>query len=151
MSYFGGTRLFLSLKIIPPWPPREDKFWFWGRWKFWNLIGWGTDPHVTIKKSLNPVETASSGWTAPLVLGSWNFNKKRLQHSCFPVNIAKFLRALIWKWTSASKRCFENFCKICRKTTGPEPLFNNAAALHRSLMNQCQCWITPKTDLLYPN
>ena len=31
-----------------------------------------------------------------------NFIKKRLQHKCFPVNIAKFLRAIvlknIWEW-----------------------------------------------------
>ena len=40
-------------------------------------------------------------------LQSWNFIKKRLQHRCFPVNIAKFLRTFVLK--SACERLFEHF------------------------------------------
>ena len=38
-----------------------------------------------------------------------NFNPKRLQHRCFPVNFAKFLRAPFLQNTSDD--CFCHFCK----------------------------------------
>ena len=37
----------------------------------------------------------------------WNFIKKRLQHRCFPVNIAKFLRTSILR--NICERLFERF------------------------------------------
>ena len=40
-------------------------------------------------------------------LQSWNFIKKRLQHRCFPVNVAKFLRTSVLK--STCERLFEHF------------------------------------------
>ena len=40
-------------------------------------------------------------------LQSSNFIKKRLQHRCFSVNIAKFLRALVLK--NIRERLFERF------------------------------------------
>ena len=42
-------------------------------------------------------------------LQACNFMKKRLQHSCFPMNIVKFLRTFIW-------RTYANYCfwAICR-------------------------------------
>ena len=166
--YFGGIRLFLSLKMIFPWPPREDKFLFLGAaesfetwlaeavtlmplWRSLSL-GWKT-PCSNNFDSLNPVETCSPCWTAPFISGSCNLNKET-PTQVFSCEYCKIFKSNYLKEhlrTAASKRCFENFCKICAKTTGPEPLFNKAAALRRSLMNQCQCWITPKTDLLYPN
>ena len=110
--YFGGTRLFLSLKMISPWPPREGKFLFLGAaesfetwlaeavtlmplWRSLSL-GWKT-PFSNNFDALNPVETSSPCWTAPFISRSCNLNKKRLQYRCFPVNIAKFLRAIIWR------------------------------------------------------
>ena len=38
-----------------------------------------------------------------------NFIKKRLQRSCFPLNIAKFLRATILKNISHTYRIFPQF------------------------------------------
>ena len=40
-------------------------------------------------------------------LQSWNFIKKRLQHRCFPVNIAKSLRTPVLK--NICERLFERF------------------------------------------
>ena len=45
------------------------------------------------------------------VLKAYNFIKKRLQHRCFPVNIAKILRTAFFKRTplvaATWKRCFK--------------------------------------------
>ena len=43
---------------------------------------------------------------------AWNFIKKRLQHKCFPVNIAKFLRTPLLKNipVAASEKTTSVFC-----------------------------------------
>ena len=134
--YFGGIRLFLSLKMIFPWPPREDKFLFLGAaesfetwlaeavtlmplWRSLSL-GWKT-PCSNNFDSLNPVETSSPCGTAPFISGSCNLNKKRPQHRCFLVNIAKFLRAIIWRNICERllpKDVLKIFAKFVRKQLG---------------------------------
>ena len=43
-----------------------------------------------------------------------NFIKKRLQHRCFPVNIAEFLRTPILKniWTAAFRFPMDSLCEL---------------------------------------
>ena len=45
----------------------------------------------------------------------WNFIKKRLQHRCFPMNIAKFLRTTILK--NICERLFERFATWANNIT----------------------------------
>ena len=45
-------------------------------------------------------------WSVILTLHFFNFIKKRLQHVCFPVNIAKFLRTAIY---TENGGCFCHF------------------------------------------
>ena len=48
-------------------------------------------------------------------LKSWNVSKKRLQHRCNPVNIAKFLRTTVLK--NICERLFERFAKWASNIT----------------------------------
>ena len=60
-------------------------------------------------------------------LQSCNFFKKRLQHRCFPVNIAKFLRTPVLK--NICQRLFERFRtqinNITSNTWSEEDIFSN--------------------------
>ena len=52
---------------------------------------------VCFQKQLSEVFYENCCWSEAVVLKACNFIKKRLQHRCFQVNIAKFLRTPIFK------------------------------------------------------
>ena len=61
-------------------------------------VMWFTDSEVFFKQPVfKHVAILTSGFTTFWGLSACTFIKKRLQHRCFPVNIAKFYRATISK------------------------------------------------------
>ena len=83
-------------------------------------------------------------------LQACNFNKKRLQHSCFPVKFAKFLRMPFLQMAASDwLRVFDIFSIFCFKVTSRKKEVLMTLEFHRHLyidvthlrdlmMNQCK-------------